>query len=89
LSQNYPNPFNPSTSIHYELAEQAKVSLTVYDILGRKIETLLNENSIRAGYYKVNWDASRYASGMYIYVLNVQSQSGKFYTATKKMMMVK
>ena len=89
LSQNYPNPFNPSTSIHYELAEQAKVSLTVYDILGRKIETLLNENSIRAGYYKVNWDASRYASGMYIYVLNVQSNSGKFYTATKKMVMVK
>jgi hypothetical protein len=89
LSQNYPNPFNPSTSIHYELAEQAKVSLTVYDILGRKIETLLNENSIRAGYYKVNWDASRYASGMYIYVLNVQSNSGKFYTATKKMLMVK
>jgi|GEM_PF-5137546 len=89
LSQNYPNPFNPSTSIHYELSEQAKVSLTVYDILGRKIETLLNENSIRAGYYKVNWDASRYASGMYIYVLNVQSNSGKFYTATKKMLMVK
>ncbi len=89
MSQNYPNPFNPTTTIHYELAEQAKVSITVFDILGRKVETLINENGVRPGYYKLNWDASRYASGMYIYVLNVESNSGKAYSLSKKMVLVK
>ncbi len=89
MSQNYPNPFNPTTTIHYELAEQAKVSITVFDILGRKVETLINENGVRPGYYKLNWDASRYASGMYIYVLNVESASGKAYSLSKKMVLVK
>ncbi|MEQ8524552.1 FG-GAP-like repeat-containing protein [Gracilimonas sp.] len=89
LSQNYPNPFNPTTTIHYELAEQAKVNISVFDILGRKVETLISENGVRPGYYKLNWDASRYASGMYIYVLNVKSTSGKAYSMTKKMVLVK
>ncbi|MGN8224267.1 FG-GAP-like repeat-containing protein [Gracilimonas sp. BCB1] len=89
MSQNYPNPFNPTTTIHYELAEQAKVSISVFDILGRKVETLINENGVRPGYYKLNWDASRYASGMYIYVLNVEAASGKAYSLSKKMVLVK
>ncbi|WP_421774142.1 FG-GAP-like repeat-containing protein [Gracilimonas sp.] len=89
MSQNYPNPFNPTTTIHYELAEQAKISITVFDILGRKVETLINENGVRPGYYKLNWDASRYASGMYIYVLNVEAASGKAYSLSKKMVLVK
>jgi hypothetical protein len=89
MSQNYPNPFNPTTTIHYELAEQAKVSITVFDILGRKVETLINENGVRPGYYRLNWNASPYASGMYIYVLNVESSSGKAYSLSKKMVLVK
>ncbi|MEX0610210.1 MAG: FG-GAP-like repeat-containing protein [Balneolaceae bacterium] len=89
LSQNYPNPFNPTTTIRYELAEQSRVSLDIYDILGRKIETLINQNDFKAGYYKTTWDASRYASGMYIYVLNIKSGSGKTHSLTKKMMMIK
>lgn len=89
LSQNYPNPFNPNTNIHFELAEPSDVVLDVYDILGRKVESLINQNDLRAGYYKASWDASRYASGMYIYVLNINSKAGKHHTFTKKMMLIK
>lgn len=89
LSQNYPNPFNPTTTIHYELSDQAQVNLTVFDVLGRKIETLVNENGVRPGYYRFNWDASRYASGMYIYVLKIRSEAGQVHTISKKMMLVK
>lgn len=89
LSQNYPNPFNPATTIHYELSDQAQVDLTVFDVLGRKIETLVSENGVRPGYYRFNWDASRYASGMYIYVLKIRSEAGQVHTISKKMMLVK
>lgn len=89
LSQNYPNPFNPTTTIHYELSGPAQINLTIFDVLGRKIETLVNENGVRPGYYSFNWDASRYASGMYIYVLKIRSEAGQIHTISKKMMLVK
>lgn len=68
LSQNYPNPFNPATTIEYELPENGQVRLSVYDMNGRHITTLVDENQ-QAGTHQVTWDASNMASGAYIYKL--------------------
>ncbi len=68
LSQNYPNPFNPSTELNFELAEAGLTELSIYNILGQKVHTLVNE--VRsAGSYTVNFDASRLNSGIYFAVL--------------------
>ncbi|TNE71608.1 T9SS type A sorting domain-containing protein, partial [bacterium] len=84
LFQNYPNPFNPTTQIRFNLANSTQnVVLTVYDILGRKVATLIN-GSMGAGAHTVNFDASRYASGTYIYRL----QAGEN-VSVKKMTLVK
>jgi hypothetical protein len=68
LSQNYPNPFNPSTRISFVTTKEGPVSLRVYDILGREIATLVNENR-NPGQYTEHFDGSRLASGMYVFVL--------------------
>lgn len=65
LRQNYPNPFNPTTKIDFQLPVQAFVSLKVYDILGRDVATLLNEQR-QAGSHLVSWDASGFAGGVYL-----------------------
>ena len=66
LQQNYPNPFNPVTSIQYQVPESAHVSIRVYNVLGQRVATLVNE--VRdAGYHSVQFDGSRLASGIYIY----------------------
>jgi len=71
LEQNYPNPFSSSTQIDYILGEAGHISLTVYDISGRKIQTLVNE--FRAsGKHTVNWDASQLTNGLYFYELKVE-----------------
>lgn len=70
LSQNYPNPFNPSTKINYTLAQAGYVTLKVYDMLGNEIATLVDGEKL-AGEHSVNFDASRFSSGMYVYQLNV------------------
>ncbi|MEP0009761.1 MAG: LamG-like jellyroll fold domain-containing protein, partial [Balneola sp.] len=69
LGQNYPNPFNPSTTIAYGVPNTGKVTLEVFDILGRKVATLLNGENKTAGRYTLNFNASNLASGMYIYRL--------------------
>jgi hypothetical protein len=69
LRQNYPNPFNPSTTIAYGLPQTGKVTLEVFDILGRRVATLLNGENKTAGRHTVNFNASNLASGMYIYRL--------------------
>lgn len=69
LGQNYPNPFNPSTTIAFGIPQTEKVTLEVFDILGRKVATLLNGENKTAGRYTVNFNASNLASGMYIYRL--------------------
>jgi len=64
LSNNYPNPFNPTTLFKYGLPEDAHVVFEVYDVLGRKVETLLNEKQ-PAGYHEITWNGDHIASGMY------------------------
>lgn len=72
LNQNYPNPFNPSTSIPFGLDVDSKVKLEVFDILGRKVSTLVNEN-MTAGTYNINFQAQNLASGVYFYRLVTDS----------------
>lgn len=83
LQQNFPNPFNPETKIIYQLSENSKVSLKIYDILGNEIVELVNKEN-EAGRHEVIFDASKLPSGIYIYRIN----AGKFYS-TKKMILVK
>ncbi len=83
LNNNYPNPFNPSTNISYELPQSANVTITVFDITGRKVAEI-NEGRKTAGYYNYSFDASSLASGMYIYRLDAGS-----FTAIKKMTLIK
>ena len=83
LKQNYPNPFNPTTNIEFDLNKTSYLILIVYDILGRKVATLVNEK-LSAGSYTVNWDASGYPSGIYFYRLEV-----KEFTDVKKMLLIK
>jgi carboxypeptidase T len=83
LSQNYPNPFNPNTVINYQIKNQENVSIKIYDMLGKVVMTLVNENQ-SAGNYSVSFDGSRLSSGLYYYKL----QSGEF-SDTKKMLLVK
>lgn len=83
LEQNYPNPFNPSTIIQYAVSSRQFVSLKVYDVLGNEVATLVNEYQ-EPGRYKVEFDASALASGVYIYKLTAGS-----FTSSKKMMVVK
>jgi Secretion system C-terminal sorting domain len=83
LTQNYPNPFNPSTKIKYQIPNAGLVTLKVYNILGKEVATLVNENK-PAGNYEVEFSAKDLTSGIYIYKL----QSGSF-VETKKMILMK
>ena len=83
LSQNYPNPFNPITQIKFSLTESNLTTLTIYDIIGRKVKTLVNER-LSAGEYEVVFDAGTLASGTYFYILNSGSHIMK-----KKMILLK
>ena len=84
LMQNFPNPFNPATKIRFTLPEAGIVKIEIYDILGQRVARLLN-NELSSGIHEVNFDGSRFASGMYIYTIDVKD---KFFKA-KKMMLLK
>ncbi len=83
ISQNYPNPFNPTTTLSFAIGHQSFVSLKVYDILGREVSTLVNEEK-PAGEYNVKFDAAGLTSGIYFYRI----QAGK-YSETRKMILMK
>lgn len=83
LEQNYPNPFNPQTKIHFELPKTAFTNLIIYDILGRELAIILNEE-LKPGTYEADWDGSNFSSGVYFYRL----EAGDF-TETKKMVLMK
>jgi|SRR4030095_455529 len=83
LLQNYPNPFNPETNIEFAIPKASFVKLGVYDMLGREIETLVNEE-LNAGTYNAKWNATNYSSGVYFYKLVTEG-----FTETKKMMLIK
>jgi hypothetical protein len=89
LNQNYPNPFNPSTKIDYQVPVDAKVILEVYNITGQKVVELVNQDQ-QAGYYSVNFGASKLASGVYIYRLSASDKAtGNNFSSIKKMMLLK
>ena len=88
LEQNYPNPFNPSTTINYSLERAGEIELKIYDLLGREVRSLINENSPR-GEFSVVWDGKdgigkQVASGHYFY----QLKAGDF-QSTRKMVFLK
>ena len=88
LHQNFPNPFNPITTLSYDLPEQAEVTLTIYDLMGREITQLVNTNQ-QAGFKSVQWDATdsmgrAVSAGVYLY----QIQAGEF-VQKKKMVLLK
>ena len=84
LNQNYPNPFNPTTKINFSLPVDTKITLSVYDISGRLVASLINNEFRTADYYTVDFNGSNLASGVYFYTI----QTGKF-TDSKKMILVK
>ena len=88
LHQNYPNPFNPTTSIRYDLPNAGKVTMTIYDMMGREVRTLVN-NNVDAGFQSVTWDAtnnfgSPVGAGVYIYQIKADG-----YMQSKKMILLK
>ena len=97
LSQNYPNPFNPLTKIRFDVPLDSRlrgndnVTLKIYDVLGREITTLVNEQ-LQPGTYETEWDASNYPSGVYFYKLVVSGAEPLItndYTETRKMVLIK
>ena len=83
LSQNYPNPFNPTTKINFALPKDGIVKITIFDLLGREVRTLVNESKT-AGYYSVDFSSENLSSGFYFYKMESAS-----FVETKKMMLLK
>jgi hypothetical protein len=88
LHQNYPNPFNPVTSLRYDIPEDAPVNITIYDMMGRIVRSLVNSKKA-AGYHYIKWNATNnknepVSAGLYLYTI----QAGEF-TQTKKMVLLK
>jgi hypothetical protein len=83
ISQNYPNPFNPATKINFALPQRSLTKLTIYDLLGREVQMLINKE-LEAGYHEIQFDAINFPSGVYYYRI----QSGDF-LQTKKMILIK
>jgi hypothetical protein len=84
LSQNYPNPFNPTTKIDFTVPADSKVSLIVYDVSGKEVNRIINNEIKKADYYTVTFNGSGYSSGVYFYRLIADN-----FVQTKKLMMIK
>ena len=83
LNQNYPNPFNPNTKIKYSVPQTSQVQITIFDVLGNEIETLVKGEK-PPGTYEIIWNADKLTSGIYFY----QLKAGDF-VETKKMILLK
>ncbi len=83
ISQNYPNPFNPTTKIKFALPKSGMIKIIIYDLLGRKVETLVN-SEMEAGYHEINVDVNNLPSGIYLY----RMEAGSF-TSTRKFVLLK
>ncbi len=83
LQQNYPNPFNPTTTIEFALPKQSNVTLKLFDILGREVATLVDDE-LESGVHKINFDGKDLASGIYFYRIHAEG-----FLKTKKLMLLK
>ena len=91
LEQNFPNPFNPTTTIYYQLPTDSRVSIVVYDLLGREVRRLVDEVK-QAGYHDQRFDASGIASGVYFYRMTAEPITGggkNSYVSVKKLLVLK
>jgi len=93
IGQNYPNPFNPSTGIRYDLPEQSRVTLIVYDVLGQAVRTLVND-VLPAGSHLATWNSTNdngraLASGVYFYRIEAKGESGQTFATVRKMLLLK
>jgi hypothetical protein len=88
LMQNYPNPFNPTTTIRYALPTPSKVSLKLYDMLGREVASLVDEEK-EAGEYNVHFEMKDVASGVYFYRLHAIGTDKSVFVSTKKLALLR
>jgi len=93
LLQNYPNPFNPETTINYQLPEAADVVISIYNVRGQLIRTLVN-SKMNAGYHSVVWNGSNnygneVAGGMYIFNIRATSENNESFNVSRKMLFMK
>ena len=88
LDQNYPNPFSGRTTIGFDVPGDGYVSVAVYDMLGRQVDILIDEPRA-PGHYKVQWDGSALASGMYFYVMKTRGSDGEVQLLRNKMVVVR
>jgi flagellar hook assembly protein FlgD len=93
LKQNYPNPFNPTTNIEYQLPVVSTVTVKLYDVTGREIRTLVNQEQ-KPGFYKVAWDGTSaggeaVSSGIYFYRIDAVGTGQQSFSSIKKMMLLK
>jgi hypothetical protein len=90
LRQNYPDPFNPATTLQFDIAEEAVVSLKVYNVLGQEVAVLVDNGSYAAGRYEVGFNASGLPSGVYYYGIVANSgRSGRHFQFLRKMLLLK
>jgi PKD repeat protein len=90
LSQNYPNPFNPTTKINFELPIDSRVSIKIYDVTGREVFALVNNETRNAGYHTVTMNANNFASGVYFYIIKAESiNNTTSFSKAMKMMLIK
>jgi hypothetical protein len=89
LYQCYPNPFNPSTTIDFDIPSSSIVTLKVYDVIGREVTTVINQQQYEPGKYQTVFDAGDFASGLYFYRISMQGNNGSTFTDVKKMLLLR
>jgi hypothetical protein len=88
LEQNYPNPFNPTTKLKFALPEESAVQVTIYNIMGQQVATLVQEN-LNAGFHETTFNAKSLSSGMYLARIRAVGNSGEVFIQELKMQLIK